>query len=469
MATLSNFLQQLNEYVWGVPLICLLLCTGIYFTWRLGFLQITKLPLAFQLMMKKNDDMEGDVSSFQSLCTALSSTIGTGNIVGVATAILSGGPGALFWMWISALFGMATKYAEGLLAIVYRQKDEEGKMCGGPMYYLEYGLRNRRLGKFLACLFSVFGVAVALLGIGTFTQVRSISDAVECIFHISPLFTSIVLIILVGFITIGGIKRIASVSEIVVPFMTIAYIVSVIIIMIVNIEKVPETISLVVCSAFTPSAVFGGSVGITMRIAIKSGISRGIFSNESGLGSAPIAAAAAKTNSCVEQGLISMVGTFIDTICVCTMTGFAIIITDSYRLNIAGLEMTTYAFTEGFPIHQLGVYIVNIGLIFFAFTTIIGWNYYGEKCIQYLLGNKAILPYKIIFIIFVGFGPFMSLEFIFTLADIVNGCMAFPNLLGLIMLRKIVYKHTKQYFSEHRRKNTVLLQEQNKKSDEVVI
>lgn len=449
MATLSNFLLKVNELVWGIPLICLLVGTGIYFTCRLGFLQLLKLPLAFKLMVQKNDNTEGDVSSFQALCTALSSTIGTGNIVGVATAIIAGGPGALFWMWISALFGMATKYAEGLLAIVYRQKDSKGQMSGGPMYYLANGLQHKKIGKFLACVFSIFGVAVALLGIGTFTQVRSISSAVQAVFHVSPIVTSGILIILVGFITIGGIKRIASVSEIVVPFMTIAYIISVIVIMLVNIDKIPSTLMLVVRSAFTPSAAFGGSVGITMRMAMRSGISRGIFSNESGLGSSPIATAAAKTNSCVEQGLVSMVGTFIDTICVCTMTGFAIIITQSYMLDVEGSAMTTLAFTKGFPIHELGVYIVNIGLIFFAFTTIIGWNYYGEKCMQYLLGDKAILPYKIIFVMLIGIGPFMSLEFVFTLADIVNGCMAFPNLIGLIALRKVVYKETKRYF-EHK-------------------
>lgn len=449
MATLSNFLLKVNELVWGIPLICLLVGTGIYFTCRLGFLQLLKLPLAFKLMVQKNDNTEGDVSSFQALCTALSSTIGTGNIVGVATAIIAGGPGALFWMWISALFGMATKYAEGLLAIVYRQKDSKGQMSGGPMYYLANGLQHKKIGKFLACVFSIFGVAVALLGIGTFTQVRSISSAVQAVFHVSPIVTSGILIILVGFITIGGIKRIASVSEIVVPFMTIAYIISVIVIMLVNIDKIPSTLMLVVRSAFTPSAAFGGSVGITMRMAMRSGISRGIFSNESGLGSSPITTAAAKTNSCVEQGLVSMVGTFIDTICVCTMTGFAIIITQSYMLDVEGSAMTTLAFTKGFPIHELGVYIVNIGLIFFAFTTIIGWNYYGEKCMQYLLGDKAILPYKIIFVMLIGIGPFMSLDFVFTLADIVNGCMAFPNLIGLIALRKVVYKETKRYF-EHK-------------------
>ena len=446
MATLSNVLTQINEWIWGLPLIFLLLGTGLYFTCRLGLLQFFRLPLAFRLMFKKDDQKEGDVSSFQALCTALSSTIGTGNIVGVATAIIAGGPGALFWMWISAFLGMATKYSEGLLAIVYRQRDEKGQMSGGPMYYLEKGLKHKTLGKILARCFAVFGVGVALLGIGTFTQVRSISDAASLTLHIPPFVTGIFLVITVGFITIGGIKRIASVSEVIVPFMSVAYIVSVILIMITHYQDILPTLVLVVQSAFTPSAAFGGSVGITMQMAMRSGISRGIFSNESGLGSAPIAAAAAKTDSCVEQGLVSMTGTFIDTICVCTMTGFAIIITQSYLLGVEGSAMTTLAFQNGFPIGEIGIYVVNIGLLFFAFTTIIGWNYYGEKCIQYLLGEKAILPYKILFIVLIGIGPFMSLDFVFTLADIVNGCMAFPNLIGLIALRKVVVNETRAYF-----------------------
>lgn len=319
-------------------------------------------------------------------------------------------------------------------------------MSGGPMYYLEKGLKHKTLGKILARCFAVFGVGVALLGIGTFTQVRSISDAASLTLHIPPFVTGIFLVITVGFITIGGIKRIASVSEVIVPFMSVAYIVSVILIMITHYQDILPTLGLVVQSAFTPSAAFGGSVGITMQMAMRSGISRGIFSNESGLGSAPIAAAAAKTDSCVEQGLVSMTGTFIDTICVCTMTGFSIIITQSYLLGVEGSAMTTLAFQNGFPIGEIGIYVVNIGLLFFAFTTIIGWNYYGEKCIQYLLGEKAILPYKILFIVLIGIGPFMSLDFVFTLADIVNGCMAFPNLIGLIALRKVVVNETRAYF-----------------------
>lgn len=442
--TLSTFLSKINDLIWGMPLILLLLGTGLYFTLTLKCLQFHRLPLAFKLMFRKDGNRsEGDVSSFQALCTALSSTIGTGNIVGVATAITAGGPGALFWMWISAFLGMATKYAEGLLAIVYRIKDEHGYMAGGPMYYLERGLHS----KFLAKLFAVFGVGVALLGIGTFTQVRSIADAAHLTLHIPPYVTGIFLVITVGFITLGGIKRIASVSEKIVPFMSAAYIIGVIIILITHYHQIPETLALIIRSAFTPSAAFGGSVGITISMVMRKGISRGIFSNESGLGSAPIAAAAAKTNSCVEQGLISMTGTFIDTILVCTMTGLAITITKAYTLGIDGAAMTTAAFETGFPLASLGAYIVNIGLLFFAFTTIIGWNYYGEKCIQYLGGIKAIKPYKIVFIILIGIGPFMSLDFIFILADIVNGCMAFPNLIGLIGLRKVVVKETKAYFA----------------------
>lgn len=444
MEWLSDLLTKVNDIIWGLPLIVLLLGCGLYFTIRLGLLQFRQLPLAFKSIFTKEKgvDHEGDVSSFQALCTALSSTIGTGNIVGVATAITAGGPGALFWMWISAFLGMATKYAEGLLAIVYRKKDENGEMSGGPMYYLEYGLGS----KFLARLFAVFGVGVALLGIGTFTQVKSISDAAKLSLSIPPAVTAIVLVIVVGFITLGGIKRIASVSEKVVPFMSIAYVVGVIVILVTHASAIPSTLGIIIHSAFDPQAVLGGGIGITISTVMRKGISRGIFSNESGLGSAPIAAAAARTNSCVRQGLISMTGTFIDTIIICTMTGLAIVITNAYTLGVDGANMTTAAFTSGFFLPEVGKYIVNIGLLFFAFTTIIGWNYYGEKCIQYLAGTKAILPYKIIFIILIGIGPFMSLDFVFILADIVNGCMAFPNLIGLIGLRHVVIRETKAYF-----------------------
>lgn len=444
MQLITQILKQINDIVWGLPLICLLLGTGIYFTFKLKFIQLRKLKLAFKCIFKKEDEQDGDVSSFQALCTALSSTIGTGNIVGVATAIAAGGPGALFWMWVSAFFGMATKYAEGLLAIRYRDKDENGQIAGGPMYYLEKGLNS----PFLAKLFALFGVAVALLGIGTFTQVKSISDALEMTFHIPRIVIAVVLTILVGFITVGGIKRISKVAEKVIPLMCVLYIAGVIIILITHFNYLPSTIALIINSAFKPEAIFGGGTGITMIVAMQKGISRGIFSNESGLGSAPIAAAAAKTDSCVEQGLVSMTGTFIDTIVICTMTGLAIVLTQSYNIGLDGAAMTTHAFQVGLVIPVIGKYIVNIGLVFFAFTTIIGWNYYGERCAYYLFGLKAINIYKIIYIVFISIGPFMSLDMIFILADIVNGCMALPNLIGLIGLRNEIVDETEKYFDE---------------------
>ena len=334
---INELLTAINDLVWGAPLIILLLGTGIYFTWRLKLLQLTRLKLAFSLIFRKEEtEKEGDVSSFQALCTALSSTIGTGNIVGVATAIMAGGPGALFWMWVSAFFGMATKYAEGLLAIRYRTKDEEGNIAGGPMYYLERGLHSPLLAK----LFAFFGVCVALLGIGTFTQVRSISDALSLTFHVPPFITAIALVLIVGFITIGGIKRIASVSEKVIPFMCLFYIGGVLIILLTHLSAIPSTLAEIFASAFGLRPIIGGGIGV----AIQKGISRGIFSNESGLGSAPIAAAAARSDSCVEQGLVSMTGTFIDTLVVCTMTGLAILITDSHLSGLEGTAVTTLAF-----------------------------------------------------------------------------------------------------------------------------
>lgn len=445
MSELTNILSTIDSFVWGMPLIILLLGTGIYFSFRLGFLQFRRLPLAFHYIFHSEEsDEDGDVSGFQALCTALSSTIGTGNIVGVATAIVAGGPGALFWMWVSAFFGIATKYSECLLAHIYRVTDENGQIAGGPMYYIENGLHL----KWLAKLFALFGVGVALLGIGTFTQVKSISDALTVAFNVPAIVTAIVLTAIVAFITIGGITRIASVAEKVIPFMCIFYIAGVVLILVTHIPVIPSVFAIIVKTAFVPSSVVGGGIGIAMQ----KGIARGIFSNESGLGSAPIAAAAAKTSSHVEQGLISMTGTFIDTIIVCTMTGFAILLTQANTTGLEGVAMTTYAFQHGLFIPVLGKYIVNIGLIFFAFTTIIGWNYYGERCMYYLKGLKAVKVYKIIFIVFVAIGPFMKLDFIFILADIVNGLMAIPNLIALIGLRKVVYTETKTYFDEYKRK-----------------
>ena len=443
----KNILNLMNNLVWGPPLLILLVGTGIYFTVKLGFLQITKLPLAFKYLFSKDEDQvkgDGDISSFAALCTALSATIGTGNIVGVATAVGTGGPGAILWMWLAAFVGMATKYAEGFLAIKYRECDENGQMCGGPMYYIEKGTGNKLLAK----LFAFFGLAVALLGIGTFGQVKSISDAVTKGFNISPQITATVITVLVAAVTLGGIKRISKVAEKIVPFMASLYIIGASLILICYFREIPEAILLIVSSAFNPQATLGGVAGITIKTVIQRGIGRGIFSNEAGLGSAPIAAAAAKTKSPVKQGLISMIGTFIDTILICTMTGLALVLTGAFNSGLEGVAMTTAAFETAFPIAGIGKFIVNIGLIFFAFTTIIGWNYYGEKCLQYLAGIKSIKLYKIVFISFVAVGPFLSVDTVFVIADIVNGLMALPNLVGLIALRKVVISETEEFFAK---------------------
>lgn len=444
---LEEVLKNIDGIVWGAPLLILLVGTGIYFTFKLNFIQMFKLPLAIKYLFLNDDDKsdneaKGEVSSFAALCTALSATIGTGNIVGVATAIATGGPGALFWMWVAAFFGMATKYAEGVLAIKYREVDENGEMSGGPMYYIEKGVGN----KFLANMFAFFGIAVALLGIGTFGQVNSISKAALISFNIPIWFTAIIITILVTLVTLGGIKRISNVAEKIVPTMAILYIIGALLVLICNFKAIPSAITLIIKSAFNPSAVLGGTTGITISLAIQMGIGRGVFSNEAGLGSAPIAAAAAKTKYPVKQGLISMTGTFIDTIIICTMTGLAIVLTGSFNSGLEGAAMTTFAFENGLPFAIIGKYIVNIGLIFFAFTTIIGWNYYGERCIQYLIGIKGIKFYKIIFIALVGVGPFLSLNLVFIIADIVNGLMALPNLIGLIKLRNIVISETNNFF-----------------------
>ncbi|WP_252230151.1 sodium:alanine symporter family protein [Clostridium sp. ZBS15] len=460
-AGVQSFFEKIDSIIWGPPLLILLVGTGLYLTFRLKLLQVFKLPMALKFVFgkdeeAKDEDAQGDVSSFAALCTALSATIGTGNIVGVATAIKAGGPGALLWMWIAAFLGMATKYAEGLLAIKYREVDENGEMCGGPMYYIQNGLGL----KWLAKLFAFFGVGVAFFGIGTFGQVNSIAAAAAN-FNIPLIVTAVIVTALVALVTLGGIKRISKVSETLVPFMAVAYIIGAVLVLAFNYTAVPAAIKLIFQSAFNTEAIGGGVLGITVTMAIRNGIARGVFSNESGLGSAPIAAAAAKTNSPAKQGLISMTGTFFDTIIVCTMTGLAIVITSGSTgifevgATIEGAGLTSAAFEIGLPIAILGKYIVNIGLIFFAFTTILGWNYYGEKCIQYLFGIKSIMPYRIVYIILVAIGPFLPLELIFIIADIVNGCMAFPNLIALIGLRKVVIKETEKFFEEIKAKDSI--------------
>ncbi|KKD61651.1 sodium:alanine symporter [Grimontia sp. AD028] len=441
--SLYDFLQIIDNLVWGPPLLLLLVGTGIYFTFRLGAIQFSKLPLALSYVFKKEEGVtgKGDVSSFAALCTALSATIGTGNIVGVATALKLGGPGALFWMWMAALFGMATKYAECLLAVKYREKDTQGNMLGGPMLYLEKGAGK----KWLARLFAFFTIGVACFGIGTFPQVNAIVDASHIAFNIPHEITAIVLTVLVAAVTIGGIKSIAGLASKIIPTMTVVYVTACVGILVNNAGAIPSAISLIVESAVTGQAATGGFVGASIMIAIQAGVARGVFSNESGLGSAPMAAASAQTNSCVRQGLISMVGTFLDTIVICSMTGLALVLTGVWSMDIEGARMTTEAFSLGLN-EGFGPMIVAIGLMFFAFTTILGWNYYGERCVVYLFGQRAVLTYKIVFVALILSGAFIKLDMIWLIADIVNGLMAVPNLIGLILLRHVVAEETKTYF-----------------------
>ena len=440
--TIESILSAIDSFIWGAPLLILLSGTGLYLTLRLGFIQIRYLPRALGYLFKKDKGGKGDVSSFAALCTALAATIGTGNIVGVATAVQAGGPGAIFWMWLVALLGMATKYAECLLAVKYRVRDKNGFMAGGPMYYIERGLGI----KWLAKLFALFGVMVAFFGIGTFPQVNAITHAMQDTFNIPVLVTAIIVTLLVGLIILGGVKRIATASSVIVPFMAILYVTTSLVIILLNIEKVPDAISLIICSAFDPQAALGGAVGFTVMKAIQSGVARGIFSNESGLGSAPIAAAAAQTREPVRQGLISMTGTFLDTIIVCTMTGIVLVLTGAWNNpELAGATVTNYAFAQGLGT-SIGATIVTVGLLFFAFTTILGWCYYGERCFVYLIGIRGVKLYRLAYIVLVGLGSFLHLNLIWIIADIVNGLMAFPNLIALIGLRKVVIDETKDYF-----------------------
>lgn len=439
-----QILLSMDSFVWGPPLLVLLVGTGIYLSARLGLLQVFKLPKALKLIFTAESKGQGDISSFAALATALAATIGTGNIVGVATAIKLGGPGALFWMWVAAFFGMATKYSEGVLAIKYRTKDANGEVAGGPMYYIVNGLGKR--WKPLAIVFSIFGVMVALLGSGTFTQVNSITESLNNAFGLPATIVSIILAVIVAIIIFGGIQSISKVAEKIVPFMAIIYILAALIVLIFNAGNILPSIALILKSAFTGQAATGGFAGATMMIAIQSGIARGVFSNESGLGSAPIAAAAAKTEEPVEQGLVSMTGTFIDTIIVCTLTGLAIIVTGGWSSNLNGATLTQHAFATVFG--NFGVFALTISLVLFAFTTILGWGYYGERCFEFLFGTRAIPVYRLIFVLMVALGGFLKLELIWVLADIVNGLMAIPNLVALLGLSPIIIKETKRYFSQ---------------------
>lgn len=444
-----NLLNKVDSFIWGPPLLVLLVGTGIYLTVRLGLIQIVKLPKALKLIFKAENDGNGDISSFGALCTALAATIGTGNIVGVATAIKAGGPGALFWMWLAAFFGMATKYSEGLLAIKFRTKDKNDQVSGGPMYYIVNGMGEK--WRPLALFFAISGILVALLGIGTFSQVNSITEAVQGSFNIDPKITGVILAICVALVVFGGLQSISKVATKIVPFMTVAYILICLTILGKFYTLIPETFTLILKSAFTGQAAMGGFIGATVSMAIRNGIARGVFSNESGLGSAPIAAAAAKTKWPAEQGLISMTGTFIDSIIICTLTGVSLIISGVWQSDLNGALMTQSAFASVLP--NSGPIFLTISLSLFAFTTILGWSYYGERCFEFLFGVKKINLFRGLFVLMVLLGAFLKLEMVWIIADIVNGLMALPNLIALLALSPIIISETKLYLDYLDEKN----------------
>ena len=451
-------LNAIDSFVWGPPLLVLLIGTGLLLTVRLHLLQVFRLPRALKLIFTAKNQGEGDVDSFKALCTALAATVGTGNIVGVATAVHAGGPGAIFWMWMAAFVGMATKYAEGCLAVKYRTVDRTAISPAARCTTSKTAwARNTALGF----LFAFFGVLVAFFGIGTFAQVNSIVEITRLTTSIPVEYTAIVLTILVAAITIGGLQSIARVASKIVPAMAVIYVVSTVAFLVVFADQIPAAVEQIIVSAFTPTAAAGGFLGATVLVAMRNGVARGVFSNESGLGSAPIVAAAAKTKWPAEQGLISMTGTFIDTIIICTLTGLVLVVSGAWMGDVNGAALTNAAFTMAFPTY--GSIILCVGLTLFAFTTILGWNYYGERCVEYLVGVKGIMPYRIIFIALVACGAFIKLDVIWVLADIVNGLMAIPNLIALIGLSGVVVAETKKYFAHLKEEEMVVAEDSEEK------
>ncbi len=448
MEALTTVLGSIRDAVWGIPTMILLLGTGLLFTVKLKGMSFFRLPRAIKMIFEKEVGAGGDVSPFGSLCTSLAATIGTGSIVGVATALRIGGPGALFWMWVSALLGMSTKYAESLLAVKYRTRDENGQYAGGPMYYIQKGMGKKWIP--LAKAFAIFGLITALLGCGTFPQVNSITESMNSLFHVPAWISGLVITVLAAVVILGGIKSISKVAEFVVPIMAALYIGGAIAVLGINFENIPAVFSNIFSAAFNPSSVAGGVTGtvvISVMTSLRTGVARGIYTNEAGLGSSPIVSASAMTNSCVRQGLISMTGVFFTTIVVCTMTGFVILSSGLLETStIDGGVLASQAFSLGLP-GNVGEYIVTIGIVFFSFTTIIGWCYYGERCAVYLTGGtKIIAPYKVVYILMLAVAPFLALEAIWTLADITNALMTFPNLIALLALRKDVVLETERFW-----------------------
>lgn len=439
----THLFNTLGGYVWGPVMLALLAGTGVYLSLRLGFLQFSLLPYALKLAFSRKQDSRspGDISQFQALMTALAGTIGTGNIAGVATAVVLGGPGAIFWMWVTAFVGMMTKYAEGLLAVRYRVKDEDGRMSGGPMYYIERGLNM----KWLACAFAFFGM-IAALGTGCSVQSNSVAHAMTTSFGVPSWVTGALLTAVTALVVLGGIKSIARAASVIVPVMAVIYVLGGLGIILSHLELLMPALSLIFTDAFTGQAVAGGAVGTVIRF----GVARGVFSNEAGLGSAPIAAAAAKTSVPAKQALVSMTGTFIDTIIVCTITGVVLVMGGFYTQGSTGAALTTQTFDALLP--GPGGWIVTIGLIFFSYSTILGWSYYGEKCAQYLFGKRIITPYRSVYIAFVMLGAMASLDLVWAVSDVFNGLMALPNLVGILLLSGVVISETKT-FREARRLN----------------
>lgn len=455
MEGITEIISMINGFVWGTPMLVMILGVGLFLSIGLRLMPILKLGTGFKLLWSgripdKDKQIKGEISPFNALMTSLSATIGTGNIAGVATAIFIGGPGALFWMWCTALVGMATKFAEAVLAVKYREVDDNGNHIGGPMYYIKNGLGSK--WAWLGTAFALFG-SFAGFGIGNTVQSNSVADALQSNFGVPDWVTGLVLMVLVGAVLMGGIKRIADVAGKLVPLMTVFYIAAGLAVLVVHAAEIPDAIALIVHSAFNPVAAQGGFAGAAVWAAIRFGVARGIFSNEAGLGSAPIAHASAQTNNPVAQGLVAMLGTFIDTLIVCTITGLAIIVSGAWTSGENGAALTSFAFSHALPI---GNYVVAIALAVFAFTTILGWSVYSEKCVQYLLGVKAVKPFRVIWVLVVPLGAVSSLDFIWLLADTLNAMMAIPNLIALALLSPVVFGLTREYFLKKRQEDAEL-------------
>lgn len=449
MEALESIISAINGVVWGPLMLVLILGVGLFLSIGLKLLPILKLGTGFKLMWggrttETGDEKEGEIPPFQALMTAMSATVGTGNIAGVATAIFLGGPGALFWMWITALIGMATKYSEAVLAVRYRETDENGQHVGGPMYYIKNGLGKK--WTWLGVLFAIFG-ACAGFGIGNTVQSNSVADVLHANFSVPTWVSGVVMAVLVGAVLIGGIKRIGHVAGALVPLMAISYLIAGLLVLAINSHLLPQALDLIITHAFSPIAAQGGFAGAAVWAALRFGVARGVFSNEAGLGSAPIAHAAAQTHSPVRQGLVAMLGTFLDTLVICTITGLVIVSSGAWTGGESGAALTSQAFATALP--SFGNYLVAISLAVFAFTTIIGWSFYGERCIEFLFGLKAVTPYRIAWIIAIPLGATLSLDFVWLVADTLNAMMAIPNLIALALLSPVVFKLTREYFEKH--------------------